>query len=136
MQRGRIVRSGDGVGVGKMIGLIVRRMKVGAGVCVGAGVGSGAIVNRQQKIVGAGVGVGAMRQQIGSIVRRMSVGAGVGVGVGAIRQQIGSSVRSNRNVGSGVGVGDATSFSVSDELVNTMRLELGAGVALGSRFVA
>ena len=41
MQRGRIVRSGDGVGVGKMIGLIVRRMSVGAGVCVGAVVGSG-----------------------------------------------------------------------------------------------
>ena len=140
-----------------MIGLIVRRMNVGAGVCVdgavgsgtsvnkqhtivgaGVGVGSGAIVNRQQKVVGAGAGVGSgatvKRQQVGSIVRRMSVGAGVGVG--AIRQQTGSSVRSNRNVGSGVGVGDDTSFSVSVELVNTMRPEFGAGVALGSSFVA
>ena len=111
-----------------------------------------------------GAGVGAIKQQIGSRVRNMSVGAGVGVG--AIRQQIGSIVRSSRNVGSGVGVaskrtssdgagvkrnavvsfvpsvgagvgvGDATNFSVSVELVNTRRLEFGAGVALGSSFVA
>ena len=40
------------------------------------------------------------------------------------------------SVGAGVGVGDATSFSVSVELVNTMRPEFGAGVALGSSFVA
>jgi len=40
------------------------------------------------------------------------------------------------SVGPGVGVGDATSFSVSVEFVNTMRPEFGTGVALGSSFVA
>jgi len=38
MQRGRIVRSGDGVGVGKKIGGRVRMM---IGGCVGAGVAVG-----------------------------------------------------------------------------------------------
>jgi hypothetical protein len=59
--------------------------------------------------------------------------ASVSAGAGVKRNAVVSFVLS---VGAGVGVGEATSFNVSVELVNSTRLEFGAGVALGSRFVA
>src|SRR5688572_24554109 len=96
--------------------------------------------------VGDGVGARVAKMIGGSVARMNGCGVGDGVGVASWSTlSAGAGVRATNgevncalSVGAGVGVGVGASFSVVSSvlLVNTVRLEFGAGVALASTFVA